>query len=161
MSWVPWILEIFHLLRQYTIQKKQQECVEAEVNNLKAFQEFSPQFVVESYSKDHVEDRGSFHMPQLILWNGLHLEIQVPENGTIRADKQNEARFKKQSSCLWVNHLLSIFLLFFLPDILLLEITHNPIQYLFFTTLKSTDRGGKSNNEERGSITSRWQWSVA
>lgn len=35
----------------------------AEENNLKAFKEFSPQFVVKSYSKDHVEDRGSLYVP--------------------------------------------------------------------------------------------------
>lgn len=112
--------------------------------------------MVESYCKDYVEDGGSFYMPQLILWNGLHLEIQIPEHGTIRADKQNEeAKIKNKSGYLWVNHLLSIFLLFFLPDILLLEITDNAIQDLFLTTLKSTDQGGKSDHwdRRRGSIT--------
>lgn len=79
-------------------KRKTQDCIEAGVNDLKAFQEFSPQFMVESYGKDHVEDGGSFHVPQLILWNGLHLEIQVPEDRGIRADKQNEARMKNQSS---------------------------------------------------------------
>lgn len=161
MSCVPLTLEIFHLVCRCTIQNKQQQCVEAEINNLKVFQEFSPQFMVESYGKDHVEDGGSFHVPQLILWNGLHLEVQVPEDRTIRADKWNEARIKNQSSYLWVNHLLSIFLLFFLPDILLLEITHNPIQDLFFTTLQSADRGGKSVNRERLDNASRWQCLVA
>lgn len=90
-------------------------------------------------------------MPQLILWNGLHLQIQIPEHGTTRAGKHNEeAKIKKsRSGSLCMNHLLSIVLLLFLPDVLLLEISDNSIQDLLLTTLKSTHQGGKSDHRER------------
>lgn len=43
------------------------------VNNLEAFKEFSPKLMIQSYSKNYMEDNSALHMPQLVLWNGLNL----------------------------------------------------------------------------------------
>lgn len=53
--------------------------------------------MVQSYCKDYVKDGGSFNMPQLILRNGLHLQVQIPEHGTTRAGRQNEEAKMKRS----------------------------------------------------------------
>lgn len=126
------------------------------IHNLKAFKKFPCKLMVQSYSKDYVEDSSALYMPQLVLWNRLNLQIQAAEKQMYKLKKQTN---KKQTVSKWkvyrkmycdyskshlqyMKHSLSMFLLLFLASVLLLKITYDSIQDLFLTTLtdKEQDR---------------------
>lgn len=48
--------------------------------HLEAFKKLPAKFMVETNGEHDVKDDGSLHMPQLILWDGLHLHVFTPKN---------------------------------------------------------------------------------